>query len=62
MTMGVNNMAPRVTMDGIFMGATEAFATQGSGDKLSADRTPQWAYKWNRESLFAVLIFLILLL
>lgn len=39
MKMGINNKAPHVTMDGLLIGATEAFATQGVGDTLSTDRT-----------------------
>lgn len=34
MKMGVNNMAQHVTTDGLLIGATEAFTTQGSGDKM----------------------------
>ncbi len=34
MKMGVNNMAQHVTTDGLLIGATGAFATQGGGDKL----------------------------
>lgn len=31
MKMGVNNVAQRVTTDGLLIGSTEAFGTQGGG-------------------------------